>query len=263
MDVLEAIHNLRGQPPLPRPGSDRTPVVVARLLTEPDADYLATISIAGSEPLVVPAAAGVYTGVTTVYAMMDRGRPVMVQGPAGAPVYTSPDPVVEETVSVVRGRVITPTVSGTWRAGWSAWDRWNDPTDVYQAGSTASGALSGIACYGTQITALGATDITRAVLTIVSNGHPNAGAWTASIKGAAHASLPAGAPTLAATSTSVSVPSADGGVVSVELDATTRGNLRTGTWFALGLAASGTYGGTRGTRDGRGWVLSLDYTVTA
>lgn len=261
MDVLEAIHNLRGQPPLPRPGSDRTPVVVARLLTEPDADYLATISIAGSEPLVVPAAAGVYTGVTTVYAMMDRGRPVMVQGPAGAPVYTSPDPVVEETVSVVRGRVITPTVSGTWRATRSAWDRWNDATDVYQAGSTASGALSGIACYGTQITALGLTTMT-ASLTLVSNGHPAAGAWTAAIKGAAHASLPAGAPTLAATTTTATVPSADGGVVTVELDATTCDNLRTGTWYALGLGATGTYGGTRGTRDSRGWVLTISGTVT-
>ena len=263
MDVLAEIHRNRGTAPGPRPGSDRTPVVVARLLTEPDADNRCTISLPNSDPLVVPAVPSTYTGVTSVYVTMQDGKPIVVTAPAGTPTFSADAPTGDPVVTTVTGRVITPTVSGTWRATRSAWDRWNDATDVYQAGSTASGALSGIACYGTQITALGATDITRAVLTLVSNGHPNAGAWTASIKGAAHASLPGSAPTLAATSTSVSVPSADGGVVSVELDATTRGNLRTGTWVALGLAASGTYGGTRGTRDSRGWVLSLDYTVTA
>ena len=261
MDVLAAIHHMRGHAAPPRPGSDTTPVVVARLLTEPGTDYLCTISIAGSEPLTVRANAGVYTGVTTVSVLMDKGRPVLVQGPAGEPVYESPAPVAEAEVSTVRGRVIVPTVSGTYRATRSAYDRWNDANEVYQAGSAASGTLSGIACYGTQITALGLTTMT-ASLTLVSNGHPAAGAWTAAIKGAAHASLPAGAPTLAATTTTATVPSADGGVVTVELDATTCDNLRTGTWYALGLGATGTYGGTRGTRDSRGWVLTISGTVT-
>lgn len=265
IDVLGAIHRNRGTAPGPRPGSDRSPVVVARLLTEPDTDNRCTISIAGSDPLVVPAVPSTYTGVTSVYVTMQDGKPVVVTAPAGTPVFTSDAPTGDPVVEAVSSRIIQPTVSGTWRADRSAWDRWNEATDVYQAGSASSGTLSGIACYGSQITALGATSITRAVLTLVSNGAGLTSSFAAAIKGATYASLPAGAPTLAATTTSVTVPGYgfDGSVVSVELDATTRENLRTGTWRALGLGTTGTYGGTRGTRDSRGWVLSLDYTVTA
>ena len=263
--VLEHVHANRGSTPLPRAGADNSPVVVARLVSAPGADYRCTVSIGGSEPLPVPAVPSTYTGVTTVYVQMRDGRPYLVTGPAGAPVFPSGVPTSSARTEAVTGRVVAPTVSGTYRATRAAWDRWNTATDVFQAGSATSGALSGIACYGDQIVNLGAAAITRAVLTLVSNGDGLSATWSAAIKGATHATLPAVAPTLAATTSSVTVGGYghDGEVVTVELDATTRENLRTGTWKALGLSTAGTYGGTCGTRDSRGWVLSLDYTVTA
>lgn len=261
--VLGEIHRMRGRAAPPRAGIDRTPVVVARLLSEPDSDNLCSVSIGGSDPLSIPAVPSTYTGVTSVYVSMHEGRPVLVTGPAGAPTFEESTPSGEATTETFSA-TITPTVSGTWRADRSAWDRWNDATDVYQAGSTLSGTLSGIACYGSQITALGAASITKARLTLVSNGAGYVTSWSAAIKGATHSSLPATAPTLAATSTSVTVPGYgyDGSAVTVELDATTRESLRDGTWKSLGLGTTGTYGGTRGTRDSRGWVLYLEGTVT-
>lgn len=264
LDVLGAIHAQRGQAAPPRQGSDRSAVIVARLLTEPDSDNRCTVSVGGSEPLTLPAVPSTYTGVTTVYVAMQDGRPVMVTAPAGSPVM-APDNLTGATATeTVAGRVIAPTASSTWRVDRSAWDRWNEATDVYQAGSAASGVLSGLACYGDQIVNLGADSITRGVLTLVSNGHGASSSWSAAIMGATHSSLPAVAPTLAATTSSVTVPGYgyDGSVVTVSLDATTLENLRDGTWKSLGLGTSGTYGGTRGTRDSRGWVLALDYTVT-
>ena len=264
MDVLAAIHARRGQAAPPRAGIDRTPLVVARLVTEPDADDLAVISIAGSEPLTVPAVPSTYTGVTSVYVSMDSGRPVLVTGPAGTPVFEAPTPTETTAAETVTGLVVAPTISGTWRVDRAAWGRWNDATDVYQAGSASSGVLSGIACYGNLIVNLGLDTITRARLTLVSNGAGYSASWSAAIKGATYSSLPASAPTLAATTSSVTVPGYgyDGSAVTVDLDATTRENLRAGTWKSLGLGTTGTYGGTRGTRDSRGWVLTIDGTVT-
>ncbi len=264
MDVLAAIHARRGQAAPPRAGIDRTPLVVARLVTEPDADDLAVISIAGSEPLTVPAVPSTYTGVTSVYVSMDSGRPVLVTGPAGTPVFEAPTPTETTAAESVTGLVVAPTVSGTWRVDRAAWDRWNEATDVYQAGSSASGVLSGIACYGDGIVNLGLDTITRARLTLVSNGAGFVSSWSAAIKGATYSTLPASAPTLAATTSSVTVPGYgyDGSAVTVDLDATTRESLRTGRWKSLGLGTTGTYGGTKGTRDSRGWVLTIDGTVT-
>lgn len=265
MDVLAAIHARRGQAAPPRAGIDRTPLVVARLVTEPDADHLAVISIAGSEPLTVPAVPSTYTGVTSVYVSMSDGRPVLVTGPAGTPTFAAPAPTGgTPTSETVTGLVVAPTVSGTWRVDRAAWDRWNEATDVYQAGSASSGVLSGIACYGDGIVNLGLDSITRARLTLVSNGAGYVSSWSAAIKGATYSTLPSSAPTLAATTSSVTVPGYgyDGSAVTLDLDATTRENLRAGTWKALGLGTTGTYGGTRGTRDSRGWVLTIDGTVT-
>ena len=264
MDVLAAIHARRGQAAPPRAGIDRTPLVVARLVTEPDADDLAVISIAGSEPLTVPAVPSTYTGVTSVYVSMDSGRPVLVTGPAGTPVFEAPTPTETTAAETVTGLVVAPTISGTWRVDRAAWGRWNDATDVYQAGSASSGVLSGIACYGNLIVNLGLDTITRARLTLVSNGAGYVSSWSAAITGATYSSLPASAPTLAATTSSVTVPGHgfDGSAVTLDLDATTRENLRAGTWKSLGLGTTGTYGGTRGTRDSRGWVLTIDGTVT-
>ena len=274
MDVLDAIARQAGHAPAPRAGMDPSPSVVAVLVSPPDASYIARVSILGSEPISLPTVAGAYTGVTTVHVLMDQqtGRPVMVLGPAGAsatetlPPPAAPPPPSAPVTRTVTGRAIMPTVTGTWRAARSAWDRWNRAGDVYQSGSGASGPLSGLACYGEQVTALGASTITRAVLTLVSSGNALSASWTARVTGSPHGSLPAAAPTFLPTPpVTVAVPGhgSDGATVAAELSAAIREDLRTGTARALGLPASGDYGGTRGLRDSRAWVLALDYEVPA
>ena len=279
IDVLAAIARQAGQAPPPRLGSDSTTTMVGVLVSPPDASYIARVSILGSEPIPLPAVTSAYTGVTTVHVLLDAatGRPVMVLGPAGAPKVDSlpppavppppvPTPDAQPVTRTVTGRAVLPSVTGTWRATRSAWDRWNVAGDVYQAGSSSSGPLSGIACYGDQITALGASTITRAVLTLVSSGNATTAAWTARVTGSPHGSLPGAAPAFLATPPStVTVPGfrADGQAVTVELSAAIREDLRTGAARALGLPTSGDYGGSRGMRDARAWALVLDFEVPA
>lgn len=279
IDVLGAIARQAGQAPAPRFGSDATITMVGVLVSQPDASYIARVSILGSEPIPLPAVTSAYTGVTTVHVLLDAatGRPVMVLGPAGAPKVDSlPPPAVpppttpsggtQPVTRTVTGLAVLPTVTGTWRAVRSAWDRWNVAGDVYQAGSASSGPLSGIACYGDQITALGASRIIRGVLTLVSSGNAAGASWTADVRPSAHASLPGSAPTYLSTPpASVAVPGyrQDGAVVTVELTPAILEDLRTGAAASLGLATLGDYGGTRGIRDSRAWTLALDYEVPA
>lgn len=281
LDVLGAIHRRRGTTPGRRLGADTSPVVVGFLLAEPDATtYLCTVSILGSEPIPgVPATPSTYTGVTTVAVLMDpeKGTPVRVLGPAGAPPEElivepprpSSDPVVNPdspgSTRVVRGKVVLPSFTGTYRVSRSAWGRWNDAADVYQAGSASSGTLYGLAAYGNQITALGASSITRARLTLVSNGAGFVPAWDAVVRGSVNGTRPAGAPSYAGDTVTVSVPGygKTGQSATVELGATMREALRDGTARGLGLVGA-TYGGTLGIGRGNGsaWALSLDYEVT-
>ena len=279
IDVLGAIARQAGQAPPPRLGSDSTTTMVAVLVSPPDASYIARVSILGSEPIPLPAVTSAYVGVTTVHILFDAatGRPVMVLGPAGAPTVDSlPPPAVpppttpsggtQPVTRTVTGRAVLPTATGTWRAARSAWDRWNVAGDIYQAGSASSGPLSGIACYGDQVTALGASKITRAVLTLVSSGAGLTSSWTAGVTASPHGSLPATAPTFLptpATTVTVAGHGHDGEAAYVEVSPAILEDLRTGTARALGLPASGTYGGTRGIRDSRSWTLSLDYEVPA
>ena len=271
IDVLGAIARQATHTAAPR---DTSVTMVAVLITPPDESLQAQVSLVGSEPITLPAVASTYTGVTTVHVLMDAetGRPRMVLGPAGTPEpETLPPPAVPPTpeaprVQTVTGRVIVPSASGTWRTSRSGWDRWNLAGDVYQAGSASSGPLSGLAVYGNQITSLGASRITRGVLTLVSSGNAAGSSWTADVRPSAHASLPGSAPTYLATPpASVAVPGyrRDGAVVTVELTPAILENLRTGAAASLGLATLGDYGGTRGIRDSRAWTLALDYEVPA
>ena len=271
-DVLDVIAAQRTESAPSRHGRDASSIRVGMLLSQPDADGQCEVSVLGSPAIALPAAPSTYVGVTTVHVLMDSetGRPLMVLAPAGTisasdPVPPPPPPPLAPTTQLVSGRVVAPTVSGTWRASRAAWDRWNAPSDVYQAGSSTSGTLSGIACYGDQIVNLGASKIERAQLVLISSGNALVPSWVANVAGSPHGSLPASAPSFLGTAaTPVTVPGygSDGARAIVDLSAAMREDLRTGASRALGLTSTGTYGGTRGVRDSQSWVLVLDYMVT-
>lgn len=119
--------------------------------------------------------------------------------------------------------------------------------------------LIGLACYGTQVVDLGADSITSATVTLVSNGAP--AAWDAVIQGAAEGSRPAGAPTLAGDTVTVTVPAAAGASVVATLTAGMRADLADGTTRSLALVGDDE-GGTFGTGRAPGWYLTLDYGIT-
>ena len=275
LDVLGAIHGQRGADVGARPGSDASLRATAYLLDYDSGTYLSEVSVHGSEPIGgVPTVPSTYTGVTTVYVLMEGGRPVQVLGPASdvaigtAGGVATPPAASPSTTRTVTGLVIGPAGSGTYRVDRSAWDRWNvtsygGASDAYQAGSTASGTLYGLAWFGDQVVNLGADSITRATLHLVSNGAGTSASWSATVRGCASGARPAGAPTYTGSTVSVTVPGYGkaGQVVTVDLDSTMRGDLRTGAIKSLGLTG-GTYGGTYGAGRAPGWCLSLDYTVT-
>ena len=228
LDVLGAIHGQRGADVGTRPGSDGSVRATAYLLDYDSVTYLSEVSVHGSEPIGgVPTVPSTYTGVTTVYVLMDGGRPVQVLGPASDVAVggtgggiEAPPSASTSTTRTVTGLIVGPAGSGTYRVDRAAWDRWNTTSyggasDAYQAGSSASG--------------------TR----------------------------PAGAPTYTGSTVSVTVPGYGraGQVVTVDLDSTMRGDLRTGAIKSLGLTGA-TYGGTYGAGRAPGWYLSLDYTVS-
>lgn len=264
-DILTAIYERRGKAPEPRPGSDDTLRTTAALVDVDDATYTATVSVWGSEPIEgVPAVPSVYTGVTSVQVLLQGGRPVQVLGPASDAELTPAERPPAAVVSSVRTatRTVSPVGAGTWRTDSAAWDRHNGATKpVYQGTSlNGHGPLRGLAWYGDQVTALGASTITGATLTVVSNGSPGAGAWTATIQGCASGSRPAGAPTFTGDTFTVSVPSGSGGRVTVAIPSSVREAMRTGAVRSLGLVGS-PYGGTTSTPPS--WSIAFDYEVTA
>lgn len=265
LDTLGAIYRGRGRAVPPRPGADVSLRTTAYLIAYDSGTYTATVSVLGSEPIEsVPAVPSTYTGVSTVYVLMQGGRPVQVLGPASEAVVGEDIPTPPGTTSggvrAVTGLTVGPSGTGTWRVTRSAWDRWNTVGDVYQYGSTASGTLYGLAWYGDQIASLGASTISRATLTVVSSGNPGAGAWTATVQGCASGTRPAGAPTFTGSTQTVSIPSAAGGVATLDLGSTIRAGLADGSLKSLGLSGA-VYGGTRGAAPS--WYLSLDCEVPA
>ena len=275
MDLtLEAIRALRGSAKPARPGSDDTLVTTGYLIAGPGANRRCTISVYGSPQISgVIAASADYTGATAVRVLMDRGRPVQVLGPAGAiPITPSPGggqslpppPPPPAPIIETASRVILPSATGTWRAIRAAWGRWGHAADTAQGNADGSGPLIGLACYGDQVVALGASSITRATLTLVQN--PDSGyatPWAAVVQGSPHRSLPAGAPTASGTSTTVPMPGRGRGTTATaDLPADVRNALRTGAvkGFAMNGAA---YGSALGAgRHGQAWALTLDYQTT-
>lgn len=267
MDVLHHIASNRGKAPGPRPGRDRALTTVGYLLTVPDAKGLCTVSVNGSEPIAgVPATPGTYTGVTAVTVLLDpQGRPVHVLGAAGSlPMVLAPAPVATTSTASTATAVILPTQAGTWRVPRASWGRWGDAGDVYQGDSGSSGQLWGLACYGDQITALGASSITSAVVTLVQLGTGFSATWAARVQGCASGTLPATAPTYTGETATGTMPGAskDGTAVDITLTAAMREGIRTGAIRSLGLTGAA-YGATYGAgRRGNAWALALAYTIT-
>lgn len=272
MDILGAIHRARGSSG--RQGADGSLVTTARLVSTDG--NTATIRLWDSTEHVagVPAVSSTYTGVESVYVLLERGRPVLVAGPASS--TTEEEFVPDEstsTTSLVRGRVILPTSTGTYAVARSAWDRYNTDryggvTDMYQ-GVGPIGDMDSLATYGDQFLDLGAVEITRARLTLISNGSgPSSAAWTATIQASASGSRPAGAPSYTGGTFTASVAGYGGAgtVTRVDLSSTVREGLRDGSLKGLGLVGvvygGGTWGLSTSATRPSGWVIDCDYTVT-
>lgn len=257
LDVLGAIHAARGRERRPLIGADQSQTAVARFVSFDDVTYTAQVQMYEQpEPITVPAAPSTYAGVTTVRVLLERGRPVYVLGPVSEAELEPLSAASTTETRYVVGAVVAPDGTGSWRTDTASWAGLNDSLDVYQGTSTSgAGPLRGLAWYGDQFTALGASSITRATLTIRSNGV--GGAFTATVQGCASGTRPAGAPTFTGPTHTVTVPA--GGTATVDLDATTRDSLRTGAIKSLGLN-SATFGGTLGAEPS--WTLALDYEVT-
>lgn len=269
MDVLEAIFRRRGADPGARPGADHTMVVTGYLLTPPNYQSLCTVSVQGSAPIHgVPAVPGYWVGVTAARILMQDGRPIQVLSPAGQlPIGTGiPTPPGEDTISTVTGsRAVAAQTSGTWRAARRAWDAWGDPTDTYQAGTSTSGPLTGVAMYGDHLVALGASKITAATLSLVQSPSGNATPWTAIVQGCSNGALPEDrAPTLSGATALLSMPGSHhaGAAVSVDLPAEMLNGFHAGSIRGLGLVGD-TYGAVLGPgRQGQAWVLTITYEIT-
>lgn len=258
LDVLGAIHAARGRERRPLVGADTSVTAVARFVSFDDVTYTAQVKMyEAPEVITVPAAPSTYTGVTTVRVLLERGRPVYVLGPVSEAELEPLSAASTSEARLVVGAVVAPDGTGTYRVDTASWAGLNDSADVYQGTSTSgAGPLYGLAWFGDQFTALGASSISRATLTLRSNGI--AGAFAATVQGCADGTRPAGAPTFTGPTHTVSI-TAGGDVVYVDLDATTRENLRTGVVKSLGLN-SAAFGGTLGAEPS--WTVACDYEVT-
>ena len=227
----------------PRTGSDRTMVAVARVLDVADGGTTVTVSLLGSAGISLPATASTWTGVATAHVLLDpdTGRPIHVLGPAPAPKTTT------HTITCTAHPAWTGTHAPT------GWGRFNaavvgHPRDLSQ-GNAGTGILTGLATYGQQIPAIGATKITRATLTATGNA-ANPGNWSAVLQCATYTDVgpqPTGPQTAAII--------ANNQTTTIDVTA-----LAAGLLDGQGIALVGTvYGGLRGLGDSM--VLSLECEV--
>ena len=237
----------------PRTGSDRTMVAVARVLDVADGGTTVTVSLLGSAGISLPATASTWTGVATAHVLLDpdTGRPIHVLGPAPAP-KTAPPTFKPPTPTT---HTITCTAHPAWTGTHTptGWGRFNaavvgHPRDLSQ-GNAGTGTLTGLATYGQQIPAIGATKITRATLTATGNA-ANPGNWSAVLQCATYTDAgpqPTGPQTAAII--------ANNQTTTIEVTA-----LAAGLLDGQGIALVGTvYGGLRGLGDSM--VLSLECEV--
>lgn len=240
----------------PRPGADRAQVAVAMVTGVSAGGRMVSVSLLGSAPIALPATASTWTGVRTANVLLDpdTGRPVYVLGPATTPTgqipHTAPGADYAET-KAMRSAVITPDWSGTHRAG-HGWDHWNTSrfggrSDLYQGASGVSGPLRGMATYGQAITALAATRVIEATLSLTGNG-ASPGTWQTTIQAASRTD---NGPATTGGARSATIT----GDQATEVDITA---LAPGLLAGHGLAlVGGLYGGVLGT--GSSMSIALTY----
>lgn len=269
MSDLDAYREAKFAPVGLRHGADTRLYTIGVLLSIDTVKNRAKVSVndgAGSWVPVVPA---VYDGVRTVHVLLDPmqgGRAQLVLGPCEEP-SASPDPLPQPPPDpppdvVSRTVTIRPTWSGSWRVSRAAWDQWNTDqyggrSDLYQGDAFGSGTLKGLATYGNQITNLGATAITSAVLTVVRQGWNSGSSGNVTVQGSPHGSRPVGAPTSSGDTVSKSLAVGQRGVIA--LTSSMRESLRIGGY--RGLCLVGTFPmGVRGTSLADGMALRITYT---
>lgn len=225
-----------------------------------------TISVNGSSGADVPfVGTGYAVGQTVLVARNPHvpGGDLWVLGIIGTPTDAStPDVGTAPSTTTTATITVAPTWSGTWRADRSAYDRWNTSTyggrsTLYQDEAHGSGALTGLAVYGNQITSLGATAITSMKVKLIGAGLNEASYPTITIRGATNSKVSTSAPSVAG-STFNGTPGKSG-TDTVTLDSTVREAFRDGTYKGLALVGS-SYGAVRGTSKSGAMLLTITYT---
>lgn len=269
LDLLDA-HALEPQG-VPA-GMDTSLTVTGILISIDPATNRAIVSVNGSQGIAMPFAAGTYTagemvvvarnpfpGASTLYCLGPVG------GTPSVPLPTPPAPPGSTESATV---TITPEWTGTWRATRSAYDRWNADRSAYGGRSTlyqgegfGSGPLTGLALYGDQIKNLGATAITKMVLTLREAALTAASIPAMRIRAATNTSASGAPAPTGVTMVAPTIPS-KGGVVTLQLDASLHEPFRTGAIKALCTAGSGSsqYAAVRGTANADGMALAITYT---
>ena len=237
----------------PRPGSDHAMVAVARVLDVDGGGTTVTVSLLDSAGITLPATVSTWTGVETAYVLLDpsTGRPIHVLGPAPAPkiapVSFKPPKATTRTITATAYPIWTGTHAP---AGWRHFGAAivGHPRDLNQ-GDAGTGTLTGLATYGQQIPAIGATSITRATLTATGNG-ANPNTWNAVFQCATYTD----------DGPQATGPQATGTITNNQTSSIDITALADGLLAGHGIALVGAvYGGLRGQGDSM--VLSLQCEV--
>lgn len=249
LDLLSSTPAAEG----PRPGSDHAMVAVARVLDVDGGGTTVTVSLLGSAGITLPATVSTWTGVETAYVLLDpsTGRPIHVLGPAPAPkiapVSFKPPKATTRTITATAYPIWTGTHAP---AGWRHFGAAivGHPRDLNQ-GDAGTGTLTGLATYGQQIPAIGATSITRATLTATGNG-ANSNTWNAVFQCATYTD----------DGPQATGPQATGTITNNQTSSIDITALADGLLAGHGIALVGAvYGGLRGQGDSM--VLSLQCEV--
>ncbi len=245
------------------PLGDRRPWATAQLLAVDPVTARAQVSIAGGASVWLPYISAVYTGISTVYVLMDpagSGAGQLVLGPCGTqPAEDIPPPPPDPVEAPPKNAyaLIKPNWSATWRDIWSNYSGWNASryggiTALWQGENYGSGGMTGIATYGTQVQNLHALSITK-----ISVHVPTAdGSGTVVLQGSAHGYKTSSSPSPSGSTASGSL----GG--RVELGSTMREAMRTGSTMGL-CTTGGTYLSVWGTARADGMALGVWYTRAA
>lgn len=246
-------------------------IVSGTILAVNVAEVTLTVDVLGGE-YDLPFNPSTYDVDDRVHVIRDMGKlgaPAFVLGPEGG--YEGSNPGAPgggvdnpgETVDLQA--IIAPQWSGTWKVSGSRWDSWNPGnaayggrSALYQGAAHGSGTLQGLAVYGDQIVALGATEITRMQVTVhrASSGS-SGGVKTATIQPSPHGgAAPGGGPAASGSTSNVALSA--GEAKQLDLPSGVFEAFRTGA--SKGLATVGSdYMNMLGTAQAGAMVLVVQY----